>query len=617
MPASPTITRNEFKGITHTLGLTGKVKLCDDTTVSCEGFNFKAAHDFSTTEYFRIRDDVPNSYFLSYQNQEQNLLQLETIRESFSELEHGQSISILTGWEKHAISISLIKEKDKLHIIINNRGQQLYEQIEVMFQERTVEVFTLDANTLATKETFDRVLNTCVGQGTPQEDGTVRSSFVSLLDHLNGLNSSNDELSNNLNKSFQKVRNCTIANQNITWHISLASDYMIKNPGTSFTEAYKETRPEYHQMREASRIYALKELIDSRDDFSEGWENLLEQILLTLVLRQIKGKQFSTISRVCDELENEPQYLKIIKEALGNMHTANADIIKAYFNIYKEIEITEETNLDGSSNVAIVINKINAEPVSVCINAIIQSGLKVNDPSDVPVILQAMLNGDTETVRILINAVINSDLEPTQKMKLIGVKDSQGMPGICLADRYDKVIEIFTSEIFKSDLAHDIKMNLLLEKTPNGNPWIYGTILTGHGEIFTKFINDSIEHGLNIDVMIERLTTRNLKDTFVICSSMKDGDSKIFETFSKAVMGSNLEPNQKNKLLMIVDPDSRIQDKQELIQTNSSVQRKLSFTDGMPLPGRVISGPNDEDSIAQHVSIDDPTSSKSPRSIKP
>lgn len=296
--------------------------------------------------------------------------------------QHGDLQSIKTGWNKHGFTFHLIKEDNKWHLIYVNRGER-HENANQ--NEPSVTVFTFaDAKKMSLYvDTLIEILRT--------EQKTSISQYLTLISSYK-----NQELSSELKKSEHKVGNCAAANSNITWHFALAAADMKKNK-VSFSQAYKNTKPVYKNMRMEDRAKAFCDLM-TKPELELVRQKALSQTMKKMARkdRKIAAKKKSgkdTIPFLVDRLYKREPYAvntllkNICQTSYDNLDNHQLLWICACARILKEKNAfsTEENQLVNQYistikilnrpdlNFAAVIRYLNHKPV--CLNIIPQKAL--------------------------------------------------------------------------------------------------------------------------------------------------------------------------------------------------------------------------------------------------
>lgn len=232
--------------------------------------------------------------------------------------QHGDLKSIQASWEEHAFSFHLIRDGNETHLSYVNRGE-LYEGAPKDDSNVTVFTFTAPQKINLLIEELFKALKT--------EQRTKISQHIiqDLMPYKN------TGLSQELSKSKQKAGNCTATNANITWHFSLAAIEMKKNK-LSFSQAYKNTKPTYKNMRIEDRAQAfcnllLNSTIESyrQDALTQTLDKLAEKDKKIDEKKKVGPKNIPIILNRLYE-KNPDELSKLLK----NLCLSNFDIDEAH-----------------------------------------------------------------------------------------------------------------------------------------------------------------------------------------------------------------------------------------------------------------------------------------------
>lgn len=222
---------------------------------------------------------------------------------------HGDLQGVHAEWKGHSFSFHLIKDGEQTHLIYVNRGRR-HELAGK--NEAPVSVFTFK-----TQEHANKVVSSLMDVLKTEDKSTI-SHFI----HHTLEPNKNNVLSKQLRKSNQKVGNCTIANANIAWHLTLASRNM-KQKKCSFSEAYTATKVAYKNMRMEDRAKSFCDLVTKSElrAASSHKEGVL-QILNKMAAKDRAALGRQTVRFLVDRLyERDPNAcLHFFKELSQSMH---------------------------------------------------------------------------------------------------------------------------------------------------------------------------------------------------------------------------------------------------------------------------------------------------------
>ncbi|WP_454782571.1 hypothetical protein [Legionella sp. WA2022007384] len=172
-----------------------------------------------------------------------------------TDLPNGGYIGFSCYWFGHAYSLHAVKEENQTHFIYVNRGQRHTDVAtgKSKHDAPTVLAFSLGNNEA---ERFAKAMMSAA-----MTIGDTRKIMSAFLEK--NQDKYNPVLSKTLEKKDQKTGNCSVANSNVAWHFQLASDEM-KSKGTSFAQAYENTKSNYREMRVKDRVQAFRYLLNDR-----------------------------------------------------------------------------------------------------------------------------------------------------------------------------------------------------------------------------------------------------------------------------------------------------------------------------------------------------------------
>ncbi|WP_131793419.1 hypothetical protein [Legionella brunensis] len=169
-----------------------------------------------------------------------------------------------TRWEGHAFTLHAIKDKHGTHFVYINRGERHLGPGD----DATVRVFTVPDSQV---EQFSRDIYNAFAS----ENRQTVSQFIEANKGLSTTPST-------LQKSNQKVGNCSIANSNIAWHFQLASDYLKKHPHATYEQALQNTKQAYKELRKQDRIEAFKDLLALKPNANYSQDAHMNDVLQAL-----------------------------------------------------------------------------------------------------------------------------------------------------------------------------------------------------------------------------------------------------------------------------------------------------------------------------------------------
>ena len=362
----PVLTEVLLKQVAHSLSLQGNVNLVGvSEPIRLEGWT-SDSNIFIKREFFRLNQSPLDSFVLRYD--EAHIARQPFIKK-IKVLKHGAVVNLYTEWRLmldnqlrgHAFTISFLQDLDNLHIIFSDRGARVLKRASLENRTPTEkEILTASTAVFSCKTTdknisylLEKIYQTCEAKGLNQD--TMLDSFKRLFTDPILVQNFNPELSKHLTKSFQKVGNCSVANQNINWHLALAGKLMAADPSLSFKEAYEKTRDQYHQLRQTSRLDNLKLLFDNFNDFAgDSGVMMISQALQKAYERSFKRKKYYNFESVLKSLMHNPKYITILKKiALEDSKYFHPraflrDIISAVEKSPEKINEVIETNCSES-----------------------------------------------------------------------------------------------------------------------------------------------------------------------------------------------------------------------------------------------------------------------------
>ncbi|AWN74170.1 hypothetical protein LEAN103870_14595 [Legionella anisa] len=243
------------KEISHILGLKDNPF---DTAFKNEGWYVENAQESIKSRYKNLTNGRPVA-FNPIKSQSQN-----QFARKIKDLSIGDYSGFATRWHKHAFTLHVMKDQNGTHFVYTNRGERHLGP----GSNATVRVFSVPDADL---ERFSKDIWTAF----TSENRDVVSKFIED-------NKSYSTAPSKLQKSNQKVGNCSIANSNIAWHFQLASDYLKKNPGKTYEEALIATKEGYRELRKQDRIEAFKDLLALQTNANYSQDAHMNDVLQAL-----------------------------------------------------------------------------------------------------------------------------------------------------------------------------------------------------------------------------------------------------------------------------------------------------------------------------------------------
>ncbi|MCX7114583.1 MAG: hypothetical protein NTW08_01515 [Gammaproteobacteria bacterium] len=252
---------------------------------------------------------------------------------------NGDYEGVEASWANHAFSFHVIKEGNQTHLIYLNRGQQAFEKAEDDAESSTVNVYTFN------KGQEDLMLATSQGL----HKALLSKDRKTIADYMtHHLPERNDELSNVFNKSHQKVGNCTIANANLSWHFTLASQAMKADPKLSLKDAYIQTTPNYKAMRDQDRATSFVNLCQQGDKLYPN-ENEYHSALYQTMYKALHKDTLKPERRLMDLMitklasENKPKLMELFKtiaspEFSQNMESEDIKVFTTEYDGYHTMD---------------------------------------------------------------------------------------------------------------------------------------------------------------------------------------------------------------------------------------------------------------------------------------
>ena len=234
-------------------------------------------------------------------------------------LEVNKIITLSVNWEGHAICFNILRTRDGGYdlVYVNKGGRGR------VARPGTAQVFHFPDQATGLAQ-LGRLIKAATEKDPSAPDTSKEDLIARVLNSYGAFYQ--HETSRTLEKSKQKVGNCTVANRNMSWHLYLAAQHMQQYPGTTLAQAYTATKPRYKQMRIADRALALISLLDKKANYtSASFDALLIAMLVKSNQKTLDGKNHN--AQLLAFIQRNPQAAARLAAEVARLQALDNSII--------------------------------------------------------------------------------------------------------------------------------------------------------------------------------------------------------------------------------------------------------------------------------------------------